>query len=100
MSSQLLELGLLSVVGDASAGVDVVVLTEVVGGASVVVVVGQSAVLHTPVSSRSGHSNPPNPDGSRISLLLDFVPPPQVALQTFHSDQASTSQSTGDPPVS
>ena len=40
MSSQLLELGLLSVVVDASAGVDVVVLTEVVDGASVVVVVG------------------------------------------------------------
>ena len=40
MSSQLLELGLLSVVVDASAGVDVVVLTEVVNGASVVVVVG------------------------------------------------------------
>ena len=38
MSSQLLELGLLSVVVDAS--VDVVVLTEVVDGASVVVVVG------------------------------------------------------------
>jgi len=51
MSSQLLELGLLSVVVDASAGVDVVVVTEVVDGASVVVVVGQSAVLHTPVSS-------------------------------------------------
>ena len=40
MSSQLLELGLLSVVVDASAGVDVVVLTDVVDGASVVVVVG------------------------------------------------------------
>ena len=40
MSSQLLEPGLLSVVVDASAGVDVVVLTEVVNGASVVVVVG------------------------------------------------------------
>ena len=40
MSSQLLEPGLLSVVVDASAGVDVVVLTEVVDGASVVVVVG------------------------------------------------------------
>ena len=40
MSSQLLELGLLSVVVDASAGVDVVVLIEVVDGASVVVVVG------------------------------------------------------------
>ena len=40
MSSQLLELGLLSVVVDASAGVDVVVLSEVVDGASVVVVVG------------------------------------------------------------
>ena len=40
MSSQLLELGLLSVVVDASAGVDVVVVTEVVDGASVVVVVG------------------------------------------------------------
>ena len=40
MSSQLLEPGLLSVVVDASDGVDVVVLTEVVDGASVVVVVG------------------------------------------------------------
>ena len=40
MSSQLLELGLLSVVVDASDGVDVVVLIEVVDGASVVVVVG------------------------------------------------------------
>ena len=40
MSSQLLEPGLLSVVVDASAVVDVVVLTEVVDGASVVVVVG------------------------------------------------------------
>ena len=40
MSSQLLEPGLLSVVVDASAGVDVVVLIEVVDGASVVVVVG------------------------------------------------------------
>ena len=40
MSSQLLEPGLLSVVVDASAGVDVVVLSEVVDGASVVVVVG------------------------------------------------------------
>ena len=40
MSSQLLEPGLLSVVVDASAGVDVVVLTELVNGASVVVVVG------------------------------------------------------------
>ena len=40
MLSQLLEPGLLSVVVDASAGVDVVVLTEVVDGASVVVVVG------------------------------------------------------------
>ena len=42
MSSQLLEPGLLSVVVDASAGVDVIVLTEVVDvdGASVVVVVG------------------------------------------------------------
>ena len=40
MSSQLLEPGLLSVVVDASDGVDVVVLIEVVDGASVVVVVG------------------------------------------------------------
>ena len=48
---------------------------------------------HVLLSSRIGHGRPPSPAG--FSTLRDraVVPPPQVTVQSVHSDHSSTLQS-------
>ena len=52
------------------------------------------SVLQGSSSSKAGQTAPPLSASRTTPLPLVLVPPPQVVLQSDHSDQSSTSQST------
>ena len=53
------------------------------------------SVLQNSSCSKAGQTAPPFSASRTIPLPLVLVSPPQVALQSDHDDQSSTSQSTG-----